>query len=93
MADDLTPGEVLEAPRALSEVVQTSNGPVRGHGGWLGRRERSGDWMVEQAVHVWDVLHWIAGSVPRRSAKRRARRQQRSTRSATPLRPSERNAA
>ncbi|MDB5352931.1 MAG: putative dehydrogenase [Planctomycetota bacterium] len=42
----------------------SSNGPVRGHQGWLGRRERSGDWMVEQAVHVWDVLHWIAGSHP-----------------------------
>ena len=34
---------------------------MNGHDGWLGRRERSGDWMVEQAVHVWDVFHWIAG--------------------------------
>lgn len=42
----------------------SSNGPMNGHGGWLGRRARSGDWMVEQAVHVWDVLHWITGSVP-----------------------------
>ncbi|HEV2530630.1 carboxylesterase/lipase family protein [Phenylobacterium sp.] len=31
MADDLTPGDVLEAPRALTGVVQTSNGPVRGY--------------------------------------------------------------
>ena len=42
----------------------SSNGPIRGHDGWLSRRERSGDWMVEQAVHVWDVFHWIARGVP-----------------------------
>ena len=45
----------------------SSNGPVRGHDGWLGRRERSGDWMVEQAVHIWDVLHWIKGDMPVRA--------------------------
>jgi myo-inositol 2-dehydrogenase/D-chiro-inositol 1-dehydrogenase len=39
----------------------SSNGPVVGHGGWLGRRERSGDWMLEQAVHVWDLLAWVGG--------------------------------
>ena len=42
----------------------SSNGPINGHGGWLSRRDRSGDWMVEQAVHVWDVLHWLARGVP-----------------------------
>jgi predicted dehydrogenase len=42
----------------------SSNGPVSGHDGWLGRRERSGDWMVEQAVHVWDVLNWALGGPP-----------------------------
>ncbi len=42
----------------------SSNGPLTGHGGWLGRRDRSGDWMVEQAVHIWDVLHWIKGEPP-----------------------------
>lgn len=26
--------------------------------GWFGQRRRSGDWMVEQAVHNWDVLNW-----------------------------------
>lgn len=25
---------------------------------WFGHRERSGDWMVEQAVHNWDVMNW-----------------------------------
>jgi predicted dehydrogenase len=42
----------------------SSNGPMNGHGGWLARRERSGDWMMEQAVHVWDVLHWFTGGPP-----------------------------
>jgi myo-inositol 2-dehydrogenase / D-chiro-inositol 1-dehydrogenase len=46
----------------------SSNGPVTGHGGWLGRRVRSGDWMVEQAVHVWDVLRWFAGDSPIRAS-------------------------
>jgi predicted dehydrogenase len=42
----------------------SSNGPISGHDGWLGRRERSGDWMIEQACHVWDVLAWAAGGPP-----------------------------
>jgi myo-inositol 2-dehydrogenase / D-chiro-inositol 1-dehydrogenase len=45
----------------------SSNGPVDGHGGWLSRRARSGDWMVEQAVHVWDLFCWIAGGPPARA--------------------------
>jgi predicted dehydrogenase len=45
----------------------SSNGPVDGHDGWLGRRERSGDWMVEQGVHVWDVLSWMLGGPPQRA--------------------------
>jgi myo-inositol 2-dehydrogenase / D-chiro-inositol 1-dehydrogenase len=46
----------------------SSNGPMTGHGGWLGRRDRSGDWMIEQAVHVWDVLYWLKGELPARAA-------------------------
>jgi|GEM_PF-184844 len=45
----------------------SSNGPLNGHGGWLGQRARSGDWMVEQAVHVWDVVHWFKGCPPSRA--------------------------
>jgi predicted dehydrogenase len=45
----------------------SSNGPLGGHGGWLGRRARSGDWMVEQAVHIWDVLEWLKGEPPARA--------------------------
>ena len=42
----------------------SSNGPLTGHDGWLGRRDRSGDFMVEQAVHIWDVLNWLHGGPP-----------------------------
>ncbi len=45
----------------------SSNGPMMGHAGWLGRRDRSGDWMVEHAVHLWDVLHWLTRSTPIRA--------------------------
>jgi predicted dehydrogenase len=46
----------------------SSNGPMTGHDGWLGRRQRSGDWMIEQAVHIWDVLYWIKGELPARAS-------------------------
>jgi predicted dehydrogenase len=57
-------GPLIEARATWS----SSHGPLTGHGGWLGRRERSGDWMVEQAVHIWDVLHWIQGELPVRAS-------------------------
>jgi len=46
--------------------IQWSNswGPL---GGWFGKRERSGDWMVEQAVHNWDVINWATQSLPLRA--------------------------
>lgn len=53
-------GQPLEARLTWT----SSNGPIAGHQGWLGRRDRSGDWMIEQAVHVWDLLHWITGGPP-----------------------------
>lgn len=56
-------GPLVEARAAWT----SSNGPMTGHGGWLGRRDRSGDWMVEQAVHVWDVLYWLKGELPARA--------------------------
>ena len=53
-------GRLIEARASWT----SSNGPVNGHQGWLGQRARSGDWMVEQAVHVWDLFQWIAGGPP-----------------------------
>jgi len=35
--------------------------------GWFGRRGRSGDWIVEQAVHNWDVLNWAVDAPPVRA--------------------------
>ena len=57
-------GPLIEARATWS----SSNGPVSGHGGWLGRRDRSGDWMVEQGVHIWDVLQWFTGELPIRAS-------------------------
>jgi predicted dehydrogenase len=56
-------GPLIEARASWT----SSNGPMTGSQGWLARRERSGDWMVEQAVHIWDVLHGIAGGAPVRA--------------------------
>jgi len=35
--------------------------------GWFGQRKRSGDWIVEQAVHNWDVLNWAVNASPVRA--------------------------
>ena len=36
--------------------------------GWFGQRKRSGDWIVEQAVHNWDVINWAVDAAPVRAA-------------------------
>jgi predicted dehydrogenase len=59
-------GELGDPIEAHASWV-SSNGPVDGHDGWLARRARSGDWMVEQAVHVWDLFRWIAQGAPARA--------------------------
>jgi myo-inositol 2-dehydrogenase/D-chiro-inositol 1-dehydrogenase len=53
-------GRLLECRAQWS----SSNGPIEGHGGWMGRRARSGDWMLEQAIHVWDFLCWLKSGPP-----------------------------
>ncbi|MGO9463955.1 MAG: Gfo/Idh/MocA family protein [Isosphaeraceae bacterium] len=57
-------GTLIEARASWT----SSNGPLGGSDGWMARRERSGDWMVEQAVHVWDVFAWLAGELPVRAS-------------------------
>lgn len=44
-------GELIEGRIAWSNAW----GPLYG---WFGKRDRSGDWMIEQAVHNWDVMNW-----------------------------------
>jgi len=36
-------------------------------GDWFGKRGRSGDWMVEQACHNWDVINWACKGLPVRA--------------------------
>jgi myo-inositol 2-dehydrogenase / D-chiro-inositol 1-dehydrogenase len=40
-------------------------GPI---GGWFGHAKQSGDWMVEQACHNWDVIVWANQCSPVRAA-------------------------
>lgn len=57
-------GEVFEALGAW----RLSGGPLglpdSGTQIWFGRRQRSGDWMIEQACHTWDVMCWVARDMP-----------------------------
>ena len=53
-------GELIEGRIAWSNAW----GPLHG---WFGKRERSGDWMIEQAVHNWDVMNWANQSLPVRA--------------------------
>lgn len=53
-------GDLVEGRIAWSN----SWGPLYG---WFGKREFSGDWMVEQAVHNWDVVNWATQSRPKRA--------------------------
>ena len=42
----------------------SSGGPYRKPGEWISLRARSGDWMLEQAVHHWDGLNWALRELP-----------------------------
>ena len=53
-------GDLVEGRIAWSN----SWGPLKG---WFGQKERSGDWMVEQAVHNWDVMNWANRCLPKRA--------------------------
>ena len=55
-------GELIEARGSWLN----SWGP-HGVGTWFGRVERSGDWMLEQACHTFDVMNWVAGELPLRA--------------------------
>lgn len=35
--------------------------------GWFGRRAQSGDWMLEQACHEYNVMGWVAQGTPLRA--------------------------
>lgn len=50
-------GEIIEVRAAFLAHF----GPLRG---WFSKRARSGDWMVEQAVHSFDVMSWALRGLP-----------------------------
>jgi predicted dehydrogenase len=53
-------GELVEG-----RIMWTNSwGPL---GDWFGKRARSGDWMVEQACHNWDVINWACKGLPVRA--------------------------
>jgi myo-inositol 2-dehydrogenase/D-chiro-inositol 1-dehydrogenase len=35
--------------------------------GWFGRRQQSGDWMLEQACHEYNIMNWVADATPVRA--------------------------
>lgn len=35
-----------------------------GHGGWYAERAKSGDWMLEQAVHEFNLMWWVTQTHP-----------------------------
>ncbi|UCD30403.1 MAG: Gfo/Idh/MocA family oxidoreductase [Planctomycetota bacterium] len=49
------------AGRAQWAMGRTYGLPSQGTRVWMGRARLSGDWMLEQACHTWDVLCWVAG--------------------------------
>jgi len=53
-------GELLEARVAWNNAW----GPLRG---WFSKRAESGDWVLEQACHTWDVLNWVTAAHPLRA--------------------------
>ncbi|MBI4602163.1 MAG: Gfo/Idh/MocA family oxidoreductase [Planctomycetes bacterium] len=53
-------GEAVE----LRAAFLAPFGPLRG---WFSKRARSGDWMVEQAVHHFDIMNWALGALPLRA--------------------------
>ncbi len=50
-------GEILEVRASYLAHF----GPLRG---WKSKRAHSGDWMVEQAVHFFDIMNWALGGLP-----------------------------
>ncbi len=53
-------GELIEGRVTMDNAW----GPLRD---WRSKREFSGDWVVEQMVHTWDVLNWVTDGTPLRA--------------------------
>jgi len=64
MIHDGVIGDPIDGRGAWNNSWGPIGKPNEGDRIWLGRRAKSGDWMLEQACHTWDVLCWVAGAVP-----------------------------
>ncbi len=60
-------GELFDA-RGARNSTGVIGRPEEGARVWLGRRARSGDWMLEQACHDWDLFNWYMGAKAVRAA-------------------------
>jgi predicted dehydrogenase len=61
-------GEPVDGRGAWNNVGGPIGLPKDGSRVWLGRRIHSGDWMLEQACHTWDVFNWVANAMPIRAS-------------------------
>lgn len=58
-------GRLIEARAAWNLASGPLGLPDQGTMVWFGRKRLSGDWMIEQACHTWDVLNWVTnGEMP-----------------------------
>ncbi len=64
--EDKVLGDVIDGRAAFNNAWGPPGG-LGGKGAWQSRVAKSGDWMVEQAVHTFDVLNWVAGTTPLRA--------------------------
>ncbi len=57
-------GELIDGRGAWNNSWGPIGRPDEGSRIWLGRRKYSGDWMLEQACHTFDVFCWAADAMP-----------------------------
>jgi len=57
-------GELIDGRAAWNNNWGPIGRPGEGARIWLGRRKFSGDWMLEQACHSWDVISWVTSEMP-----------------------------
>jgi myo-inositol 2-dehydrogenase/D-chiro-inositol 1-dehydrogenase len=64
--EDKVLGDLIDGRGSFNNDWAGPHG-LGGKGAWQSRVEKSGDWMIEQAVHSWDMINWVAGAMPLRA--------------------------
>lgn len=57
-------GKPMDCRAAWNNAWGPIGKPTDGHRSWFSQRKISGDWMLEQACHTWDVFNWVTGTMP-----------------------------